>query len=397
MKLKLFRVLVFSLFFCLLLTGCWDRKEINDIAFVLATGIDKESNLYRVTLQIALPGQMGAIGSAGGSGGTGGGKSWLLDSATGNSIRDANQRQQESLSRLLYFSHRRIIVIGENMARAGIEPIIEVISSVPQNRVSSYVLATRGAAKNALNNQTKMEKFPAEKIRKVADIWMNNPPTIKDVANVLQTEGIDLTLPLLAEVKKNQLTPEDVKEYINIDGLAVFKRDKLVGSLEGNQARGILLATNKAETPIVTFRVPQTNGRVSILCRNYKVDLQPTIQNNKINLTINFKADVYVLANESNAALGTGDIIQKIEQAAASEVEKEIQDGVRTLQQKYHSDALGIGDTLYRHNPKVWNRYKDNWDTLYPKIPVKVNALIHIEQTGSLTTPLGPRQGDLSK
>lgn len=49
-----------------LLGGCWDRREVNDVAFVMGTGLDKEGDQYRVTMQIALPGQLGSSGSTGG-------------------------------------------------------------------------------------------------------------------------------------------------------------------------------------------------------------------------------------------------------------------------------------------------------------------------------------------
>lgn len=33
---------VLPLLICILLTGCWDRTEINDIAFVVSSAIDKK-------------------------------------------------------------------------------------------------------------------------------------------------------------------------------------------------------------------------------------------------------------------------------------------------------------------------------------------------------------------
>ncbi|GJM83562.1 hypothetical protein HMSSN139_60580 [Paenibacillus sp. HMSSN-139] len=41
------------------LTGCWDRIEVNDVAFVLATSTDMEQGQVRSTAQIALPSSLG--------------------------------------------------------------------------------------------------------------------------------------------------------------------------------------------------------------------------------------------------------------------------------------------------------------------------------------------------
>ncbi|TXK73213.1 Ger(x)C family spore germination protein, partial [Paenibacillus sp. N3.4] len=43
-----------------LLTGCWDRTETNDIAFVLTSAIDLEDDgRYRISYMLPLPGSMG--------------------------------------------------------------------------------------------------------------------------------------------------------------------------------------------------------------------------------------------------------------------------------------------------------------------------------------------------
>ena len=48
-----------------LLTGCWDRTETNDIAFVATSSVDLEDDgKYRVRLYVPLPGSMG--GASGG-------------------------------------------------------------------------------------------------------------------------------------------------------------------------------------------------------------------------------------------------------------------------------------------------------------------------------------------
>ena len=80
------------------LTGCWDRTETNDIAFVLTSSVDLEDDgRYRVTYMLPLPGSMG--GASGGGGGTAGGKSYYIDSEVGTTIRDAISKLQIRMAR----------------------------------------------------------------------------------------------------------------------------------------------------------------------------------------------------------------------------------------------------------------------------------------------------------
>ncbi|WKL04167.1 hypothetical protein Q0F98_13830 [Paenibacillus amylolyticus] len=68
--IRKFHAALMLLLCTLFIAGCWDRKEINDIAFVIGVAVDKEDDNYRSSLQIALPGQSGTTGSSGGGGGT---------------------------------------------------------------------------------------------------------------------------------------------------------------------------------------------------------------------------------------------------------------------------------------------------------------------------------------
>lgn len=49
------RTLIMLLLSSVLLTGCWDRTEINDLAIVLATGVDYKDGQAQLTAQIFIP------------------------------------------------------------------------------------------------------------------------------------------------------------------------------------------------------------------------------------------------------------------------------------------------------------------------------------------------------
>lgn len=41
-----------------LLSGCWNRRELNELGIVLGLGIDKADDEYLVTLQVVNPGEV---------------------------------------------------------------------------------------------------------------------------------------------------------------------------------------------------------------------------------------------------------------------------------------------------------------------------------------------------
>ena len=107
------------------LTGCWDRIEVNDMAFVAAAEFDKEAeNKFRISVLVPLPSALGGVGSSGGGGGTSGSKPYYIDSDVGRNIMEAINKLQHHMSRKIYFAHRRVLIIGEKLARRGFWKII---------------------------------------------------------------------------------------------------------------------------------------------------------------------------------------------------------------------------------------------------------------------------------
>ena len=150
-----------------ILSGCWSRIEVNDLAFVTAAGIDKmEDGKIRLALQVAIPRMLGAAGQGGFGGEKGiGTKAVWVVSEKGETILDAYRRLQEKLPRRIFFSHSAIIVIGEQMARDGISPILDFFIRQREARMRSYILFTKGESVKILKFVPKLEKIPAEIMR----------------------------------------------------------------------------------------------------------------------------------------------------------------------------------------------------------------------------------------
>ncbi|GJM76941.1 hypothetical protein HMSSN036_91570 [Paenibacillus macerans] len=109
----------------------------------------------------------------------------------------ANKEMQNSLSRVLNYSHRRITLFGEEFARSGIGEQIDTLARFPQNRLTTYVVVTRGPAYKVLEAEAPIEQVPAEMIREIAKSGMKAPMSVQKLSNQLLTEGIDPAIPVV--------------------------------------------------------------------------------------------------------------------------------------------------------------------------------------------------------
>lgn len=165
----------------ILLSGCWDRTEVNDLALIVGLGIDqKKDGKIMITVELIAPkaaggGQM--LGGGGGDGG-GGGRGKIVRSGTGATVADAISNLQEKLPRRVFWGHTKVIVFGERAARAGIRQHLDFLSRNPQARLRSNVLVSKGTAKSVLElippDRTKLIRSAAGIVRITTFIASND-------------------------------------------------------------------------------------------------------------------------------------------------------------------------------------------------------------------------------
>lgn len=240
--------LMIALQFTLVLSGCWERKELNEIAFVLGIGIDKAEKGYTVSMQVVIPSAISSQ-STGGGGGTG--VPVVVYKFTVPTFYDAQRMLNLDSSRTSYLGHIRVLVIGEELARSGVGEILDVFKRSREPRMDFYVMVARGTtASDVLNVLTPMDKLPANKLFSSLD------NSYKDSAKTVAVTLDDFIENLLSQGENPVLTgvevmgnPKDGEEKSNVERttpktrleyhtVAVFRKDKLIGWLNEGETIG---------------------------------------------------------------------------------------------------------------------------------------------------------------
>lgn len=304
------RAITLALLLPLLLTGCWDRREIVDLAIVSVVGLDlaKQGGI-ELTVQLPVPQEIpGPVATGGGSGG--GGRSdprqppVLLLTSTGRTVQDAADRLQERLSRQLFWAHNVAVVLGEDLARQGILPILDFFTRQRETRLRTLVLVARGRARDVLNAVPRLDVLPSEGIRETVAFRLGPEIDLRDMAQMLIAEGTDPIATLVEVVYPTPLSPpppdagggdpgggggqggparpggpgsqggsrrEPPPEppqprgqfvgRMRVAGTAVFKGDRLVGFLDDRETRGLLWVRDEVEVGGTTLLAAGQGGR----------------------------------------------------------------------------------------------------------------------------------------
>jgi spore germination protein KC len=379
-----------------LLTGCWSRHEINDVAIVLGVALDKaENGKLRLALLIAVPkASGGASGSSQGSSST---KSTFMASAEGESIMEAYRIIQEKVSREIFFAHGRVIIVGEELARDGVSSILDFFSRHRQSHLRNYLLFTKGEAVDILQSSPQFESALAEEIREKEKTGTGVRVQIREFWGRMLSEGEEPVAAQVSNLPVETVSQNERKESgtskrtPTITGAAVFRGDRLVGWLNDKETRGILWIRNEIESGVVAVSIPNDKGGGRIGAQIWKVStkVKPIFHNGKLKIKIEAYGEVEIFENSSKLDLGNPTVLDTLQSMLEKDVQTRIQLTLDKAQKELKSDIFGFGQAVYRSYPKKWETYyKKRWNTIFPNIELEIDPHITVQGTGFTTKPV---------
>ncbi|WP_423800926.1 Ger(x)C family spore germination protein [Neobacillus sp. SAB-20_R2A] len=379
-KRKAFTFLLFGLS-SIVLTGCWDRAEVNDLALILAAGVDKSKNEnIELSALIFIPSPKQSGQEAGMSGGSSSGRSFVR-SAEGETIADAMARLQESLTREIFWGQNEVLLIGEKLAKEGITDQIDFWMRHSEPRIRADVFVSNGEAKTVLKAIPELEQDAAKQLRKIVKTHIGVKVTVKDLSQMLSGASGAAVLPWVVNLPPSQM--DTTKKNIPIiSGAAIFKQGKLAGILSDRETRGILWPRNEIKHGVITISFKNEKGFISLNLLRSKTELAPTIKNGKWSMHIKTMADLEVIQNTTKLNLFDPKIIKEAQEKVVVEVEQRERLAFSEVQKKLNADIFGFAEEFERKYPQIWKQKKIEWNEIFPKVAVTFDTKVKIERTG---------------
>jgi spore germination protein KC len=305
---------------------------------------------------------------------------------TGKSMFDIARNMITVNNKKLYWSHAKCIIISESVARDGIGDIIDWFVRDAEIRTDMYLLVSgEKTAKEILTCSSKDSKIISLdlstqlKNQKIAsrapilDLW--------DFIDSLMQEGKSSSAPRVILSNKNKSSTP------SIEGLAIFKKDHLVGMVDGTTTKYLLFALNQIKGGILTFYLNNENPIALEIFKN-KTVVTPVIENDNIRINISTETWVSLAENQPRINFYTEQEKISLEKDTATILQSSISNSIRRLQEEYGSDVLGFGLRIYEEKPTAWKSIASNWDELFPKTQVSVNSKINIKNSATTSKPI---------
>jgi spore germination protein KC len=320
----------------LLLSGCWSKKELTDLAIVAALGIDKnEEGRYVGTMQIINPGNV-AGGLQGGGGSQGPPVS--IVTGTGNSIVELSRRTSRKLSRRLYYAHTNLVVISEDLAKEeSISNILDPLERDAQFRSTAIIVIAQGSkASDIVKVLTAIDKIPSNKIIKTLKftekVWGENiAVNMQDAIKTLVSPGKELVVSgfrLSGDVdigKKMENTQEtEPSSLLYAGSLAIFKSGKLTQWIDGETARGSVILLDKLNASAFGVRWEGKDEAILYELIRQKTNVMVKMEKGKPFVSIEVQAEGNIGEASVPTDLTNPDVLLKIEKEIEKEIKKEM-------------------------------------------------------------------------
>ncbi|HEY9062521.1 MAG TPA: Ger(x)C family spore germination protein [Pseudobacteroides sp.] len=412
------RLMAVILLFCMLvsmLSACSsDAREIDDLAYIVAIGIEKGvTDKGRLTVEFPTMHDQTSGGtsvSTGSStGGQGGYETVTVDAPSfyaGMDLLDT------IMPRHINFQHIKFIVISEELARSGlVGEFLAPLIRFREVRRTTNVLVSRCSPMDFLKANKPLIGSAASKamddllaapsdtgyfpLVSLNDFYDDLKATYNQPIATLASLNTDNNFKQQGSKWGTEFKPAG-EEYageipktggskIELFGTAVFDGDMMVGELNGEETRLMLMARGEYENGKFTIQDPEKPELVVPLEIRpaRKPEIKIKLQNDKpiINLTLYLEGDI--LAIQSRINYESKDLKPLLEKSFEAYIKTRL-DNLMGKCKTLKADVFKFGFVAARQffTIQEWEKY--NWISQFEKAEINTNVRFVIRRTGTM-------------
>lgn len=268
-------LLIFILSVSILTLGCNGAKELDQRANVIAIGLDtsEQEGMTRVSYQFAVPKMEASKDDAS--------KDTAIITNTAPSLAEGLNLVSSEIALQPTLAHIKVIVIGEELARKGLDKVLGPFMRYREYRGSMFVVVAKGTAKNFLEKNKpifviSMAKYYEEILANGKDTGYFLGTTLHQYYARLKSKSAQPYITLVAsnpksgegEISTKKVPGEKIDGYKAGDiprsggnaaefaGTAIFNGDKMIGTLSTTETRMLSMLLGSYQNGFIVVEDP---------------------------------------------------------------------------------------------------------------------------------------------
>jgi len=374
----------------LLIDGCWGKREVEELAPLIGVGIDlgQRPDTFLITEQYALPKKSGSSASDV--------EGWTYSFEVSNA-REMNEKASKVLNRLPFMGSLKVIVIGEEAAKAGFKDVLDFAQRFSEFRRSMYLVLAKGKAQSILNLKLRKGELPAMFIKSNIETG-NKISTFPKVRlghylTVLGRKSTAPILPVIESIKPGDegieykaVGEEDEAQEAWIQGAGVFRGDHLVDFLTDEESKGYMWLENEVIHRLInTVGTGESKvifgGQVLKSTTRFKVKGKDGTIGIQYQIKASIAVDQVMGLKEQLSETEWLDLMNEAEKSFAKVIQKECELSIKK-ERELGLDFLEIGRHIEQRNPAYWKTVKDQWEGKIADFPIALDVQVTIHHSG---------------
>lgn len=327
-----------------------------------------------------------------------------------DSIDSALNIANSYINKTINLSHCKILLVSEEIAKKGVEPLVNSLINKVETRPDCSIIVSK-----IPDNEFDIDKKPKieELISDYYDV-ASNLETGRGYSETIKLNDFYFTLndtfyqPYASlgttyntrkntndqkissnlDAQSRTLITNPEKKSVEVMGLAVFKKDKLVGTLTANQTLAHQLITNELDFSTINITSPfNSNETLDIYLSKFrKPQIKIDITNSSPFVQVNLYISARILSfNSYEINLLTEEKLNIVQNSVKKYLEELIYDYLNTTAKEYNADIGGLGKYAVKNfkTTNDWDNY--NWLENYQNSVFKVSIDVSIK-TGNILT-----------
>lgn len=387
----MFYKLAITMLCLLMLTGCWSRRELNELLIVLGVGVDWEDGHYLVSYQVVNPSEISSQKKGGDR------PPSTLYQGRGRTLFEAARSLTAEAPRKVYLGHLQIYVISEEAARRGIKEFVDSAARDNELRMDFNIIVSKGSkAEDVLKLYTPVEKLPSYSMQQSLQTSEKNwAPTIAvtldEAINKLSVQGDEIALtgirvigsPAVGETKQNveKFMPPSRFRY---SGIAAFKEDKLIGWLNEKESKGYTDITNNLDSTSIALPCgDQQFLGIEVSSSDSKIKTKVVDGEPEVEISIRTEGNI-VERTCTDIDLSDPKTIERLQEETKKSILANVKAAV-TRAKALKTDIFGFGIQLGKEHAALWKQVQGEWsDEYFPRLKVNYKIEMFIRKTGTI-------------
>lgn len=353
MRANLQRVLLGFLVIALLfLTSCTDIKEVQNLNYVTAIGVDFKDDEYIGYIQLI------SFSSQGGNGSSSDPSIWVSETK-GKTFDEALSLAYNTAQERLLWAHVNTILVSETALEQGFHHIFDVLTRYYELRLTTWIFGTKDPIDEVFSTTSFFNQSALATIihRPLGTFEQNStirPIKLQQFVRELYEPALTTYLPSISINDNHWVQNLKPDPKLEIDGAFFVKNKEFKGFYTLEDLKGLRWLTKETERAGIQIRDKEGEPEFNIVFEKNKVDIEPIKGSGPPRFDVKVSLEGAISNRDANKITN----LKEMEAYLREQIQKEIKD-LYDLGVQKDTDFFRLEHTLYRKQNKKWKGNKE--------------------------------------